>query len=72
MLVDIQMPLLDGFEVARRIRVTNTKIPVIALTASAMKEDVERAAQAGMNEHLSKPIEVEKLYAVLLRYIRKA
>lgn len=50
MLVDIQMPLLDGFEVTRRIRVTNSKIPVIALTASAMKEDVERAAQAGMNE----------------------
>ena len=68
-LMDLQMPLVDGFEAAAQIRQLDRQIPIVALTANAMKEDVQRTLKAGMNEHLNKPIEVEKLYATLLRYL---
>jgi len=68
-LMDIQMPLLDGYEAAKIIRKTNPEIPIIAVTASAMKEDVEQTRAAGMNDHLNKPIEVSKLYEILLKYV---
>ena len=67
-LMDIQMPILDGYEAAKIIRKSDKKIPIIAVTASAMKEDVERAMEAGMDGHLNKPIEVTKLYQTLLHY----
>ena len=70
-LMDIQMPVMDGYEAAKKIRETDKNIPIIALTANAMKEDIERTKEAGMNEHLNKPIDVEKLYATLLKYISK-
>ena len=68
-LMDIQMPFMDGYEATKIIREENQYIPIVALTANAMKEDMEKTAQAGMNAHLNKPIEVEKLYKILLRYI---
>jgi len=68
-LMDLQMPVLDGYEATKYIREKNKKIPIIALTANAMKEDVEKTKAVGMNEHLNKPIEVEKLYETLLKYI---
>ncbi len=68
-LMDIQMPVMDGYEATKKIRETDKNIPIIALTANAMKEDIERTKEAGMNEHLNKPIDVEKLYATLLKYI---
>lgn len=67
-LMDIQMPILDGYEAAKIIRETDQKIPIIAVTASAMKEDVEKTRASGMNDHLNKPIEVAKLYEILLKY----
>lgn len=70
-LMDLQMPLMDGFETTKIIRKSDKDVPIIALTANAMKEDVERTKQAGMNAHLNKPIEVEKLYGILLKYISK-
>ena len=70
-LMDLQMPIMDGYEATRLIREINKDIPIIALTANAMKEDVERTAKATMNHHLNKPIEVEKLYDTLLKYISK-
>lgn len=70
-LMDIQMPILDGYEATKRIRETDKDIPIIALTANAMKEDVEKTKNAGMNEHLNKPIEVEKLYETLLKFLSK-
>ncbi|MEA1987639.1 MAG: response regulator [Pseudomonadota bacterium] len=70
-LMDLQMPIMDGYEATKQIRSLNKGIPIIALTANAMKQDAERTKLAGMNEHLNKPIEVEKLYQTLLQYITK-
>lgn len=68
-LMDLQMPILDGYGATKRIREVDTKIPIIALTANAMKEDLEKTEAVGMNEHLNKPIDVEKFYKTLLKYI---
>ncbi|MEA1924063.1 MAG: cache domain-containing protein [Pseudomonadota bacterium] len=68
-LMDLQMPLMDGYEATKRIRETDKNIPIIALTANVMAGDVEKTRIVGMNEHLNKPIDVEKLYEVLLRYL---
>ncbi|WP_020587636.1 transporter substrate-binding domain-containing protein [Desulfobacter curvatus] len=69
-LMDIQMPVMDGYEAARLIRERDNEIPIIALTANAMKEDIIRTEKAGMNGHLNKPIDFEQFYKTLLKYIR--
>jgi CheY-like chemotaxis protein len=65
MLVDIQMPEMDGYETTRYIRtqmdVSKKNIPIIALTAGALKEDEQKAIEAGMNDYLSKPFDIETL-----------
>jgi len=72
-LMDCQMPELDGFEATRAIRqkeqVSGEHLPVIALTASAMQSDRERCLEAGMDDYLSKPIEVKRLREVLQRFM---
>ena len=68
-LMDLQMPIMDGYEATKIIRGEDKNIPIIALTANAMKEDVEKTKLSGMNEHLNKPVDVEKLYSTLLKYI---
>ena len=70
-LMDLQMPVMGGIEATKIIRKISKDIPIIALTANAMKEDIEKTEAIGMNEHLSKPIEVDKLYEILLKYISK-
>jgi CheY-like chemotaxis protein/nitrogen-specific signal transduction histidine kinase/HPt (histidine-containing phosphotransfer) domain-containing protein len=70
-LMDLQMPNMDGYEATKLIREIDKKIPIIALTANAMKEDIEKTKKAGMNAHLNKPIDVEKLYTTLLQFISK-
>lgn len=69
--MDIQMPVMDGYEATKEIRNSNKEIPIIALTANAMKDSIEKTLSAGMNRHLNKPIEVEKLYQTLLDFISK-
>ncbi len=69
--MDLQMPIMGGIEATKIIRKKDKEIPIVALTANAMKEDVAKTKQAGMNGHLNKPIEVEKLYDMLLKYISK-
>ena len=66
-LMDIQMPGMDGYEVSRAIRAMpgRSGVPIIALTANAMSGDREKCLAAGMNDHISKPLEVETLLAVL-------
>ena len=75
-LMDIRMPVMDGLEAAKAIRALDRtdakKIPIIALTANAFDEDVQRSLQAGMNAHLSKPIEPEHLYQTLGELIYEA
>jgi len=68
-LMDIQMPILDGYETAQIIRECDQEVPIIAVTASAMKEDIEKTRTVGMNDHINKPIEVAKLYELLVKYI---
>ncbi len=68
-LMDIQMPELDGYETTQIIREKDKDIPIIALSANVMREDIQKSKVVGMQEHLNKPIEVEKLYKVLLRYL---
>ena len=67
--MDLQMPIMGGIKATSIIREENKTIPIIALTANAMKEDVKKTKAVGMNEHLNKPINVEKLYEVLIKYI---
>jgi len=71
-LMDIQMPIMDGYEATKIIRKLNSTIPIVALSANAMKEDIEKTKSLGMNEHLSKPIDVKKLYQILLTYLKKS
>jgi len=68
--MDVQMPVLDGLEAAARIRKGNpehiqTDVPIIAMTASAMKDDRERCIASGMNAYISKPLDSEKLYEMI-------
>ena len=74
-LMDIQMPNMDGYQAAKYIRHLNDKkkaeIPIIAMTANAFAEDRKRAFDAGMNGHIAKPIEIEKLEAVILSVLKK-
>jgi CheY-like chemotaxis protein len=74
-LMDIRMPLMDGLQATINIRHWSKEdaktIPIIAMTANAFDEDVEKSRAAGMNAHLSKPIEPNNLYAVLERLIDK-
>jgi len=70
-LMDIQMPLMDGYETTAIIRKEDANIPIIALTANAMKEDIEKTKQASMQAHINKPIDVTELYETLLRYLPK-
>ena len=69
--MDLQMPIMDGYEATKIIREIDSNIPIIALTANAMKEDIENTKNIGMNEHLNKPIEVDKLYKTLVKFISK-
>lgn len=68
-LMDVRMPEMDGLEATKQIRSLNRLdskyIPIIAMTANAFDEDVQRSLQAGMNAHLSKPVEPEYLYQTL-------
>lgn len=72
-LMDIRMPLMNGLEAARLIRSLDRPdaktIPIVAMTANAFDADVEESIRAGMNAHLSKPIEKDKLYETLSRLI---
>lgn len=73
-LMDIQMPVMDGYEATKAIRALDREdcknIPIIALSANAFASDVAKAKEAGMNEHLSKPIEFNKLEDVLKNYLQ--
>jgi signal transduction histidine kinase/PAS domain-containing protein/ActR/RegA family two-component response regulator len=72
-LMDIRMPVMDGIEASKAIRSLSRpeaqSIPIIAMTADVFNEDVARFAEAGINDHLSKPIEPDKVFQMLLRYI---
>lgn len=67
--MDLQMPVKSGYQASIEIRKLNPDIPIIALTAAALVEDRNKALAAGMNDHLSKPIELPALYAALVHWL---
>ncbi|MCI2062729.1 MAG: ATP-binding protein [Eubacteriaceae bacterium] len=73
--LDIRMPELDGYETAEAIRASAAEdaatIPLIAMTANAFAEDIEKARLAGMNRHISKPIDVDTLFEVTMQFAGK-
>jgi PAS domain S-box len=73
--MDIQMPEMDGYEATRQIRALGRPdagtTPIIAMTANAYREDVEKALEVGMNAHIAKPIQVWELIELLYRYLRQ-
>ncbi len=71
--LDIQMPIMDGYEAARQIRRLSRDdikaLPIVAMTANAFSEDVEMAKAAGMNDHIAKPVDMNRVMAVLKYYL---
>ena len=74
-LMDVQMPNMNGYEATRRIRALDRKdaevIPVIAMSANAFAEDVSASLASGMDAHLSKPIDMRRVLATIIKYVRK-
>jgi diguanylate cyclase (GGDEF)-like protein/PAS domain S-box-containing protein len=69
-LMDLQMPVMDGFEATRMIRERDPGLPIVALSAAVMDADRTRARDAGVSAHLAKPIEREALYSTLLAFLQ--
>ena len=73
-LMDIRMPVMDGYEATRALRALDradaARVPVIAMTGDAFEEDIRQAHEAGMDDHLTKPIDPDRLFAVLREHIK--
>ena len=71
--MDIQRPVMNGYEAAKAIRSSGREdlkdIPIVAMTADAFSDDVRKSRESGMNDHVSKPVDVERLEAALQRWI---
>ncbi|MCL2031280.1 MAG: response regulator, partial [Oscillospiraceae bacterium] len=72
--MDVQMPQMDGFEASRRIRalpaLRGVPLPIIAMTANVFTDDIEACLAAGMDDHLGKPLDVDRVFDVLRKYLR--
>ena len=70
-LMDIQMPVMDGCTACREIRKQPQfqRLPIIAMTANVMAGDMEKSRAAGMNDHLGKPMDEKKLFACLIKWL---
>ncbi|MDR1138141.1 MAG: response regulator, partial [Synergistaceae bacterium] len=71
--MDVQMPEMDGYEATQRIRALDSPeaktIPIIAMTANVFREDIEKCIECGMNDHIPKPLDFDKMFAKLRRYL---
>ncbi len=74
-LMDVQMPVMDGFEATQKIRQaeagTNIHVPIVAMTAHAMKGDKEKCLEAGMDSYLAKPVNPDELYATVVKFTKR-
>lgn len=72
-LMDIKMPVMDGYEATRKIRALDDeyvrRLPIIAMTANAFAEDVQKSKEAGMNDHITKPVNLELFYSVIKKHM---
>ena len=70
--MDVMMPKMNGYEATRAIRLSDrpdaATVPIVAMTANAFAEDVQTAKEAGMNDHVSKPIQLDILKEALAKY----
>lgn len=74
-LMDIRMPVMMGYEASKEIRSLNRPdagLPIFAMTADAFSEDIQRSRESGMNEHIAKPIDVDRLMMLLKKYLKEA
>ncbi|MFN3075877.1 MAG: response regulator [Alphaproteobacteria bacterium] len=71
-LMDLQMPVMDGYEATRHVRALQERqhLPIIAMTANAMAQDRQQCLRVGMNDHISKPIDVEQMLSTLKRWMK--
>jgi len=73
-LMDMQMPVMNGLEATRQIRALDVdkakEIPIVAMTANVFREDIERCLEAGMNDHIGKPIDLSELMAKLKQFLQ--
>ncbi len=72
-LMDIRMPVMSGYDAAKGIRASgrpDANLPIFAMTADAFSEDIQHCMECGMNEHVSKPIDMEKLLRLLTKYLK--
>ena len=71
--MDIQMPVMNGYEASKAIRASGRadleKIPIVAMTADAFADDIRKSEEAGMNDHISKPVDIERLEEALKKWI---
>lgn len=70
-LMDVQLPIMNGQEVTLKIREFNSNIPIIAQTAHAMEEDKEKCLQSGCTDYITKPIDIELLIEKIQKHIQK-
>ena len=75
LLMDVMMPVMDGLRATKLIRASKRKdassLPIFAMTANAFSEDIVRVREAGMNEHCPKPLNRDKLIAMILKYVHR-
>ena len=70
-LMDIQMPVMDGYEATRRIRAEKSKeLPVLAMSANAMEEDKQKSFEAGMNDHIAKPLAPKEMFYIIEKWVK--
>jgi len=68
-LMDVQMPVMDGLEATRVIRSYNTELPILAVTANVFAEDRQACLDAGMNECIAKPFELDILFSTIVKWL---
>ena len=68
-LMDVQMPVMNGYEAAQEIKKSGDRVPIIAMTANALPEDIKRAQEAGMADHIAKPLDLPKMMATINRVL---
>lgn len=72
-IMDVRMPVMDGYEASqaiRRLERVDSDIPIIAMTADAFSEDIQRCLECGMNDHLAKPIDLKIVARKLKKYLK--
>jgi len=69
-LMDVRMPVMDGYEATREIRKNRPKLPIIALTAHALTDEKNQCFEAGCNDYISKPVDYQKLTQMIDKYLK--